>query len=347
MDLVAPARLEQWVARVAGALGYREMDAHYLAASLVDANLRGVDSHGVIRLPIYARRIESGLVDPTATPRVESAMGTVRVDAQGAPGQLAAREACRALVTAGRAHGVATATVRGSAHFGAAGFYARALAAEGFVALVVSNSEPIVVPFGGQDALLGTNPIAFAAPTGDEHFSLDMATSASAMGKVLVAQTTGESIPADWGVDANGRPTTDPDAVVALLPLGGAKGYALGMMVEILAGVLSGAAMARDLGNQYVDMDRPQNIGHWMLAIDVAAFMPLTEFTDRMQALATMVRATAAVDPDRPILLPGEPEQRICARRRHEGIPLPPDTVGELTAIGARYHTPWDQGDES
>ena len=347
MEFVSPKRLEHWVTGLAGAWGYRDTDAAYLAESLVDANLRGVDSHGVIRLPIYAQRIAHGLVNPSAVPLVESTAGSVRVDAQGAPGQLAAREACQALITAGRTNSVATATVRGSAHFGAAGFYARSLAAAGFVAVVVSNSEPVVVPFGGREALLGTNPLAFAAPAPGEPFSLDMATSASAMGKVLVAQTRGESIPGDWGVDADGRPTTDPHAVSALLPLGGAKGFALGMLVEVLAGVLSGAAMAQELGNQYQDMDRPQNIGHWMLAIDVAAFMPPEQFTDRMRSLIAMVRHSAPADPDRPVLLPGEPEQRIRDQRRHEGIPLADDTVNELAALGARYRTPWEHGTES
>jgi LDH2 family malate/lactate/ureidoglycolate dehydrogenase len=302
-----------------------------------------VDSHGVIRLPIYAQRIAGGLVDPLAAPLVDSTGGIVRVDARGAPGQLAAREACRALVAAGRAHGVATATIRGSAHFGAAGYYARALAEAGFIAMVVSNSEPIVVPYGGREALLGTNPLAFAAPTGGEPFSLDMATSATAMGKVMVALTRGETIPADWGVDAAGQPTTDPSTVTALLPLGGPKGFALGMLVEILGGVLSGAAIATELGNQYRDMDRPQNIGHWMLALDVAAFLPPAEFAERMGSLAAMVRASNPADPSRPILLPGEPEQLIMASRRRDGIPLTAQTVSELADLGARYRTPWDQ----
>lgn len=342
MRLVAPGPLQDWVGQVTAAWGYAAADALYVARSLVDANLRGVDSHGVLRLPIYAERIERGLVDPTAVPHVEVASGVVRVDARGASGQIAARTASEALAVTARRHGVATAVVRGSAHFGAAGFYARELANEGFVAMVVSNSEPAVVPFGGREALLGTNPIAFAAPTEAQPLSLDMATSASAMGKVLLAGTRGEPIPADWGVDADGRATTDPEAVAALLPVGGPKGYALGMMVEILAGALSGAAIARELGNQYVDLDRPQNTGHWMLAIHVAALMSPAEFAERMHALTAMARASAPTDPDRPVLLPGEPEQMTYTRRVAAGIPLPDDTVRQLAALGTRYGTPWN-----
>jgi ureidoglycolate dehydrogenase (NAD+) len=237
--------------------------------------------------------------------------------------------------------GVAFATVRGSTHFGAAGYYARLLAAEGQVAFVVSNSEPAVVPHGGSQALLGTNPLAFAAPTGGAPVSLDMATSTVAMGKIAVALAKHEKIPADWGVDEGGKGTTDPAAVTALLPMGGPKGYGLAMIVEILGGVLSGAAIAHDLGNMYTDFERPQNVGHWMLALNIEAVMPIPMFAERMQSLIAMVRATPATDAARPVLLPGEPEDMVSAARSADGIPMPDDTVAELSALGARYGVPF------
>jgi ureidoglycolate dehydrogenase (NAD+) len=337
MNVVAPGILLNWVERLLVAWGYEAADAAYLAQTLVDANLRGVDSHGVMRLPIYATRVENHLVDPIARPLVSVTGGVVSVDANGAPGQIAARQAIEALELAASSLGVATAAVRNSTHFGAAGFYARALAERGYIALVVSNSEPVVVPHGGREALLGTNPFAFAAPTHGLPLSLDMATSTSAMGKVDLAIAKHESIPIDWGVDSLGAPTSDPAKVSALLPVGGPKGYGLGMLVEILGGVLSGASIARDLGNMYRDMTRPQGIGHWMMAIDVAAFMPLEEFLDRVQLLVEMARATAPIDPARPILLPGEPEDRTSRERAKTGIPLPADTLNELGALGDRY----------
>ncbi|MGO1770410.1 MAG: Ldh family oxidoreductase, partial [Microbacterium sp.] len=258
-------RLLEWTTRVLESWGYRQADAAYLADTLVDANLRGVDSHGVIRLPAYRAQIDAGLVRPRATPTASRSGATVRIDADGAPGQLAARAAVDEVDALSSDVGIATAVIHGSTHFGTAGFYARELARRGKVAMVVSNSEPIVVPFGGREPLLGTNPFAFAAPTSGEPISLDMATSTSAMGKVLVARAKGTEIPADWGVDASGAPTTDPDSVTALLPAGGPKGYGLGFLVEILGGVLSGAAIAGQIGNMYSDLDRPQNVGHWML----------------------------------------------------------------------------------
>jgi len=328
------AELQGWVSRLLEAWEYAPDDAAFLAETLVDANLRGVDSHGVIRLPAYRARIDAGLVDPQASPLIERSAGVVKIDAAGASGQIAARAAVDELIALSSELGVASAAVRGSTHFGTAGYYARALARSGRVAIVVSNSEPIVVPFGGREALLGTNPFAFAAPTSGDPISLDMATSTSAMGKVLVARTRGESVPADWGVDAEGVPTTDPDAVVALLPAGGPKGYGLGFLVEILAGVLTGAAVAGDIGNMYSDFSKRQDVGHFMIAIDVAKFLPIETFTARIDALVALAHATEPAPGFGAVLVPGEPEERSRRARGEAGIEIPDATVAELVELG-------------
>lgn len=339
MSTIHAPDLAAWASRLLQRWGYAPDDADYLADTLVDANLRGVDSHGVIRLAAYHRRIEAGLVDPAARPEVHVDRGVVRVDARGASGQIAARAATDAVAEAARAHGVATATVRGSAHFGAAGYYARSLARAGFVAMVVSNSETIVVPFGGRTALLGTNPFAFAAP-GDPPVSLDMATSTSAAGKILVAQTEGRTIPLDWGVDADGVPTSDPAKVVSLSPFGGPKGYGIAFLVEVLAGVLSGAAVGRDIGNMYQDFSKPQDVGHWMLAVDVSAHMPPADFAERMAALVGMVHSTPPAPGFDEVLVPGEPEERVRATRLADGVPVSDAVLAELVALGERFGEP-------
>lgn len=328
------AALQEWATRLLEAWGYASDDAAFLAETLVDANLRGVDSHGVIRLPAYRARIDAGLVDPVATPVIERAGGVVSVDAAGTAGQLAARAAVDELAELSAEAGVACAAVRGSTHFGTAGFYARALARRGRVAFVVSNSEPVVVPFGGKEALLGTNPFAFAAPTTGDPISLDMATSTSAMGKVFVARAQGTPIPDDWGVDADGVPTTDPDAVVALLPAGGPKGYGLGFLVEILAGVLTGAAVAGDIGNMYSDFTKRQDVGHFMIAMDVTKFLPLELFTRRMDALVALAHETEPAPGFSAVLVPGEPEERTRRARAEGGIEIPDATVAELIELG-------------
>lgn len=321
--------LERW--------GYRPDDAGFLASTLVDANARGVDSHGVVRLPAYERRITAGLVRPDAEPVVSVSGSVVTVEGNGAAGQIAARAAAEAVLEVSRTSGVATAVVRGSAHFGTAGYYARWLAERGAIGIVVSNSEPIVVPHGGREPLLGTNPLAFAAPTAGAPISLDMATSTSAMGKVLLAQAAGTPIPDTWGVDAQGTPTTDPNAITALLPAGGPKGYGIGFLIEILAGVLSGAAVAGDIGHMYNDLSKPQNVGHWLLALDIAHFMPLEQFTGRIQGLVDAAHAIAPVGGFSEVMVPGEPEERTGAQRRRDGVPLADSTIEELRELGARY----------
>ncbi|MCM3657844.1 Ldh family oxidoreductase [Agromyces mediolanus] len=328
------SRLRSWATQLLETWGYDPDDAAYLAETLVDANLRGVDSHGVIRLAAYRARIDAGLVRPRAEPIVERSGAVVRIDANGAPGQLAARLAVDELDGLVATHGIASAAVRGSTHFGTAGFYARDLARRGRIAIVVSNSEPCVVPFGGREALLGTNPLAFAAPASGDPISLDMATSTSAMGKVLVAQAKSTAIPADWGVDAAGVPTTDPAAVTALLPAAGPKGYGLAFLVEVLGGVLTGAAVAGDIGNMYNDFSKPQDVGHWMLAVDVARFLPLDDFVARMDGLAALAHAVPTAPGFDRVLVPGEPEEATRRARLAGGIELPDATASELAALG-------------
>lgn len=331
---IAADRLQTWVTELLTAWSYSPEDAAYLADTLIDANLRGIDSHGVIRLAAYRARLDAGLASASASPVVSGTGAALRVDADGAAGQFAGRAAATAARDAAREYGIAAVAVHGSTHFGAAGYYARWLASEGLVAVVVSNSEPIVVPFGGRDALFGTNPFAFAAPTSGAPLSLDMATSTSAMGKVLVAQAEGRSVPADWGVDADGTPTTDPNAITALLPAGGPKGYALGYLVEVLAGVLTGAAITHGIGNMYNDFSKPQDVGHFIIAVDVTRFLPREEFLARMDALAEEAHGIQPAPGFSAVLVPGEPEERTRTARTADGIPLPDTTLAELRGLG-------------
>lgn len=340
---IAADSLREWVTSLLVAWSYPPEDAAYIADTLVDANLRGVDSHGVIRLAAYRARLQAGLTTAGAEPAITRAGATARVDANGAAGQIAARTATEVAREIARDHGIAAVAVHGSAHFGAAGYYARSLAADGLIGVVVSNSEPVVVPFGGREPLFGTNPIAFAAPTSGAPISLDMATSASAMGKVLLAQSEGRHVPPDWGIDGEGRATTDPGEIRALLPAGGPKGYALGYLVEVLAGVLTGAAITHGIGNMYTDFDRPQDVGHFVIAIDIARFLPTEDFLARMDALAAEARSIAPAPGFDAVLVPGEPEERSRASRVAEGIPLAPTTIDELRSLGDDAGVPFPE----
>lgn len=336
--------LTRWTTDLIASWGYADTDAHYIAHTLVDANLRGIDSHGVMRLPAYHARISHGLINPAASCDSVVRGATARLRAAQVAGQLAAREAAALAASLAKELGIGAVSVSESAHFGAAGYFARELASQGFFSMVMSNSEPVVVPFGGRRALLGTNPLAFAAPTESGVVSVDMATSQAAMGKVYGARLADTTIPGDWGVDANGQPTTDPHAVQALLPAGGPKGYALGFFVEMLSSVLSGAAVSHDVGNMYDDFSKAQNVGHFFLALSVDDFMPRAVFERRAEALIALAHDSEPVSPERPVLVPGEPELLTARERGATGIPLSDGVVLELADLGASLGVPWPTG---
>lgn len=325
-------QLRRWATDVVQSWGANSTDSEFLADTLIDANLRGTDSHGVIRVPVYDERVRHGLVSASAVPQTRVLSDSCfHVDGRGAFGQIASRAAVDCLLGAVRDRGVATAVVRRSAHFGTAGYYARMLAREGLVAIVASNSEPIVIPYGGRDALFGTNPIAFAAPGSEHVICLDMATSTTAMGKVMVAQDSGTEIPMNWGVDSSGAATSDPHAVQALQPASGPKGYGIALFIEILAGALSGAAMGPAIGNMYQDFSRPQNVGHWFLAIDPEVFAQITDVRESIRTLVEIVHSSRSADESLRVLLPGEPEELTSQRRLRDGIDLPEAAVDRLT----------------
>lgn len=343
MKSVSEKTLRPWVENMLSEWGYEAGAAAYIADTMLDANLRGVDSHGVIRLGPYYRRIAEGLVDPKAQPIVTRRGATIAVDASGAPGQIAARAAVSELISTSEEFGSATALVRGSAHFGTAGYYARALAEAGKVAIVASNSEPAVVPFGGKSAFLGTNPLAMAAPTSGAPVCLDMATSTSAFGQVIQAEAEGRQIPDTWGVDAAGSPTTNPGEVVSLLPAAGPKGYGIGFFIDVIAGILAGAAAGLEIGNMYRDFDRPQNIGHVLIAFDVARSQPMAHFIERMDQFVSQAHSADPAPGFAEVLVPGEPQERTRAERLRDGIPLPSATIVELQELGERLKVPFPQ----
>ncbi|AEV15165.1 Dehydrogenase [Thermus sp. CCB_US3_UF1] len=328
-------RFAQGVLRAAGA---DEASAAATAQVLLDADLKGIHSHGLVRLPIYVRRLEAGLANPRPVPRPLREEGPlVLLDGDQGLGPRVGLLAVELARERARAHGVGGVGVQRSTHFGAAGFYAEALAREGLLGLVLSNVEPDVVPYGGRRATLGTNPLAFAAPAPQGVLLVDLATSQVAMGKVFLARARGEAIPPDWGVDEEGRPTRDPHRVRALLPLGGPKGYALALMVEVLAGVLTGAGIAHGVGRMYDEWDRPQNVGHFFLALDPERLVGQEAFRERMGLLWQAIKATPPAPGFPEVLLPGEREARLRAERLATGVPLEEATVRSLKELGARY----------
>src|ERR1700716_4243659 len=274
----------------AGGIGVE--DAQVVAGDLVAADLEGIASHGVMLLPMYVERIVKGSVSARSAGEVVSDRGgAIVIDAHNALGQLTARQAVRLAVARAKDIGVAVVVVRNGFHFGTAGRFARMIAEHNCIGIVLSSTRPLMPAPGGAEALVGNNPIAIALPSaGVFPVEVDMALSATAMGKIRLAAAAGESIPADWAIDAGGRPTTDPAAAIKgmLLPAAGPKGFGLAVAIDLLCGGLSGGAVGDQVAPLYGDPATPYRCSHLFLAIDPARFgihdLPsrVSRFTDRI-----------------------------------------------------------------
>jgi LDH2 family malate/lactate/ureidoglycolate dehydrogenase len=333
----APDALKQLVAEVAEAVGCSPDDARLFADALVEADVYGGSTHGVSRLGIYVRRIRTGLIDPRAILKIEKgSLGVLQVDAASGLGQVQAMRVLEQLEALARQLGVAAGTIRNSGHFGALAYYCSWAARRDMVLLAMTNAEPAMAPYGASEAVFGTNPIGAAFPTGlGFPIVVDLATSIVARGNIIAAARRGEPIPSGWAVDAAGNPTTDAEAALAgaVLTMAGHKGYALAFLVEVLTGVLSGAAFGTDVGSMYKHMDRKQNVGHFFCLLDISAFMDVGQFKERIDALARDIKGRRRLPGVNEVFLPGEIEHRASLENRRLGVKLDRKTVDELEEI--------------
>lgn len=326
--------LRDSAARLFEAGGVAPADAATIAEVLVHADLRGHGSHGVTRIPIYLERILKRAVKAKPDIRIErKAPALLWVDGDNGPGPVVSLKAVDAAIGVAREQGVCTAVVAHSNHNGAGSFYAERAAENGCLLLGMTNAPPSMAVHGGRQSVIGTNPITFGSlPAGDVPMLADMATSVVARGKIVEGAKRGETIPEGWALDAAGKPTTDARAAEkgVVLPLSGAKGSALAVMVEILVGVLSGGRFAGSLGNLYSDFETPQDIGHFFLLLDVATLMPAADYQTRLSALVAELKASACADGFSEILMPGEIEARRAADLSTSGIELPDNVIRDI-----------------
>jgi len=337
----AHATLADFAAAIFAAEGLPRADAGTVAAALVAADLRGFDTHGVIRVPAYVRRLRAGLINPSPriTAQSRRAFATV-IDGDNAMGPVAVAQALAACRDAADRLGIGVATVRRSNHFGAASVHTVPFARAGCIAIAMSPGAKSLAPHGSRAPLLGTNPMAVAAPAGRHApWSLDMAASVAARGHIRLAQQEGRAIPEGWALDSAGRPTSDPKAALrgVVLPFGGAKGSALSMMVDILGGVLSGAGFCGTTRDWNADFGGPADVGHFFLVMQVDAFMDLPEFEGRMETAIARLKALPPAEGVDEVLYPGERAGRTEAARLAHGVPLTPGAVAELAAFGAGH----------
>ncbi len=314
-------------------------DAEVMARCLVRADLRGVDTHGIVRVPGYLDRLRRGLINPRPSLQIRSITPAVsQLDGENGFGfVVATRAMAEARDIAGRL-GVGIVSVKRSTHFGMAASYLLQAVEQGFIAMVFTNASRAMPPWGARDALLGTSPFAVGAPGGEKgHFILDMAPSVAARGKIRKALRAGQPIPIEYALDADGRPTTDPAKALegVVLPMGGPKGSGLSMLMDILGGVISGAGFAGGVGDQYKDYKRPQNVGHFFLAMKPDLFLSKSEYRDRMDELCNTVRNAQPAEGFSEVLMPGEPEARTESKRLRDGIPYPSTDLEPLYAAAA------------
>ena len=331
---------DAFVRRLLVAHGVPDGDAATIAHCLISADLRGVDTHGIARLPGYLDRVRRGLINPR--PKLEPKRVTpvaATLDGQDGFGFVVGMRAINEAMDMARAFGISIVSVHRSTHFGMAASYVLPAIDAGFIALVFSNASPAMPPWGGREGLLGTSPFAAGAPGGKlPPFLLDMSPAVAARGKIRRAERRGEKIPLGYALDAEGRPTTDPKAALAgvVLPIGGYKGSGLSMLMDIFGGVISGAGHAGEVADQYKVFDRPQNVGHFFLAMRPDLFVSGDNYRDRMDTLVQRVRDCPKAEGFSEILIPGEPEQRHEDERRRHGIPYSAVEVAALQAEAAR-----------
>lgn len=306
--------------------GVPETAAEVCAANLVEAELEGLASHGIMRLPIYLAAIERGQIAPAAIPLVtRTGSATATVVGNNTLGQVVSVAAMNEAIALAKEAGVGMVTANQSNHNGAASYYVQMATAAGLIGLTATNSPPAIPPWGGREAYLGTNPLAFGFPTKNQPVIIDLSLSVVARGKIIQAAKTSQPIPLGWAMDKTGQPTTDAQAALsgALLPLGGAKGFALALAVEMLAAVLSGAAFGPYVISILEQETAPANVGHWFAAIDPARFGLSEIFLANLETLLTELKNNPLAEGFGEIRIPGE--QRHATRRRllAEGIHLP------------------------
>ncbi len=315
--------------------GVPPQDAAIIADCLVSADLRGVDTHGLCRLPIYLDRVRKGLINPA--PKLEPKRVTpvaAALDGQNGFGFVVGMHAMKEAIAMAKDFGIGVVSVRRSTHFGMAACYALPAVNAGLMAMVFSNASQAMPPWGGRQMLLGTNPFCLDAPAGQYRpVILDMSPAVAARGKIRKAERRGEPIPLGYALDAQGRPTTDPGAALAggvVLPIGGHKGSGLSMFMDIFCGVMSGANFAGDVADQYKTFDRPQDVGHFFLAMKSDLFVSEQDYRRRIETLIERVKAVPPAEGFVEILMPGEPEDRMAAERRKSGIPYAAAEIGPL-----------------
>jgi LDH2 family malate/lactate/ureidoglycolate dehydrogenase len=336
--IVIAENLESFVSALFEQTDMSREDAAYCALCLVQTNLWGIDSHGVLRAPIYIERLRSKAMNPAPNVKKVRGFGALEVlDGDDGMGFIVGRAAMTRAIELAEQHGISAVGVNRSNHFGAAALFARMATDRGLIGMVMTNVIPNIVAPGGSKPITGNNPIAFGVPTFREFpFMLDISLSNVAGGKLLLTSKKGERIPLDWATDKDGRPTDDPDLAFAgfLLPVGGHKGLGLSYVVDILSGLITGGVFQHEMKSMYKHRDDPSLTSHFMIVINPLAIMSREEMEERMANFYQTIKASPMWDDSREMMLPGEIEYRTAVSRQTNGIPLPVNLYNDLVSLG-------------
>lgn len=337
---ISPEHLLDFATAVYAATGMPEADARLAADTLVQADLWGHQSHGVMRLSWYVGRLRAGVTDPVAKPETIIDGGAIAViDGRDGMGQVLTALAMQQAIDRSKAHGIGAVALRNSNHFGTALYFTLMAARAGCISFLATNASPAMAPWGGRKKTVGTNPWSWAAPAGKHPpMVLDIANTGVARGKIYLARQKGQPIPEGWAIDGQGAPTTDPQAAIdgIILPMAQHKGYAIAAMMDMLSGVLTGSAFGTGVHGPY-QTEHKSGAGQFMIALDIARMQPQAEFEARMDRYIAELKSVPLAQGFEEIFYPGEMEARNEQRNRTEGLVLPEDTLADLRKLASEY----------
>ena len=337
---IDPERLLHFATAVYEKAGLSPSDAHLCADSLVQADLCGHQSHGVLRLSWYVARMMAGVCDPKARPSLIVDGGAMAViDGHDAMGQVVAEQGAREAIARAKSHGIAAVAMRNSNHFGTAFYFTLMAARAGCIGFLSTNASPAMAPWGGREKRLGNNPWSWACPAGRHApMVLDMANTGVARGKIYLAKQKGQKIPLGWAINAKGAPTTDPMEAIEgiILPIAEHKGYGISLMMDMLSGVLTGSGFASDVAGPY-QAKRRSMAGHFMIAINIETLQPLDLFCTRVEELIAQMKGAPLAEGFDEIFYPGEIEAKNDAMNRKDGLLLPEDTLRDLSKLANEF----------
>lgn len=340
---IQPEQLREVSVQILKGLNATQDEAELVADCLVRAEMKGIDTHGVHFLKLLSDRVDAHMIRiPTELKVVRDDGTTCILDGGNGLGQVAAHHAMKKNIEKARELGIGLTLVRNTNHIGILAFYTLMAAEEGMVGIVMSNSAPSMSPWGGAEPFLGTNPISIAIPgSSGSPVVLDMSSSVVARGKIRRAQRMKESIPLGWAVDETGTPTTDPEAALrgTVLPIGGPKGYGLALMIDVLAGLLSGSQWGPNV-KTYHQLAGPTGIGVFLMALDIERFMPLQQFKEQIESYITSIKETKKAEGVSQIYLPGEIELEREKQSLKEGVEISAEVAKELNTLLEKTKSP-------